>query len=67
MPTSLLIDKTLEANSSLRGLVSVSDFKLHERVDVFCSFVEVSPFGSESVPDITYGGPPRDRGFQITR
>jgi hypothetical protein len=66
MPTNLLINKTPEATSSLRGLVSVSDFKIDERVDVDRSFVEVSPFRNESVPNVTPGGPPRDRGFKIT-
>jgi hypothetical protein len=66
MPTNLLINKTLEATSSLRGPVSASDFQIHERVDVFPSFIEVFPFRNESVPSVTSGGPPQVRGFKVT-
>jgi hypothetical protein len=66
MPTNLLINKTLEATSSLRGPVSVSDFQIHERVDVFPSFTEIFPFRNESVPNVTSGGPPQVRGSKVT-
>jgi hypothetical protein len=66
MPTNLLINKTLEATSSLRGPVSASDFQIHERVDAFPSFIEVFPFRNESVPSVTSGGPPQVRGFKVT-